>query len=260
MVPSEAEPEQSAENGTDDAKLDLEIDRKIPVVDPLRGDGKQRRCNQDDGGNQSQRVSPECQGEKDSDHGEAQMYGEAPYHRVLDYLSLQPKAKITTRGLVNANTIEVDALASALFKMPVKEYDDSSLPSSQAPLDWNEALDVAGEIVDSGPYTNLSDLALVDWPFVSTNILSGTWRTREISKEAVIRNTADLLTTRQNLFIVLLAGGPFSRGVGIVARQGKMGDWLGTQRAVAVLWRDPIPDPDSGRCPVALVYFKWLED
>ncbi len=200
------------------------------------------------------------------DHGEGPFSGQnPPYHRVLDYFSRSQAKGKTTRGLVNVNTIETEVLASVLLDMPVKEYDSPAPnippnPASRAPLDWNESLDIADEIINGGPYTNLADLGQVDWPFVSTNILSGPWRTRELSKEAVIRNTADLLTTRQNLFVVLLAGGPFSRGVGIVARQGKMGDWLGTQRAVAVLWRDPIPSPDSGRCPVALVYFKWLED
>jgi len=108
--------------------------------------------------------------------------------------------------------------------------------------------------MEQQPFTNLTDLGSVsNWgDYVGS--------AREVAKEAPIRNAAGLFTARENLFVIMVAGGPFSRGVGRVAYRGKIGDWLGTQRAVAVVWRDPVPDPDSGKCPVMLRYFKWLED
>ena len=47
---------------------------------------------------------------------------------------------------------------------------------------------------------------------------------------------------RQNLFLIIMASGHYRTGAGIVADTG---DWVGQQRALAVVWRDPYPAPGS---------------
>jgi len=185
------------------------------------------------------------------DHNEPLYDVNPKFHRVFDHLTVHPLAARTSRGLVNINTRHRDVLTTVYYDMPVDEYKE---PDDQTRLTWAEAEAISELIITEQPFTNLTDLGTVTtWgDYVSS--------AREVAKEAPIRNAAGLLTARENLFVIMVAGGPFSRGVGQVAYRGKTGDWLGTQRAVAVVWRDPVPDPDSGKCPVMLRYFKWLED
>ena len=68
--------------------------------------------------------------------------------------------------------------------------------------------------------------------------------------------SSGLLSTRQNLFTILLAGGTYSQGMG----QGSaLGQSLGMQRAVAVVWRDPVPS-DNGRHDYRVLYYKTLDE
>ena len=155
--------------------------------------------------------------------------GEPAYHRVLDCFTMFPASVVCRQGLVNINTYSTNALAAVFFKVPEKEY-----ATGGARLSGATASSVAQQIFEHGPYTNLSEIggALTNW--WTTNAPTDT------AREGPIRNSAGLLTTRQNLFTVILVVGTTSRGMGYIAGQG-MGDWLSCQKAVALVWRDPFP-------------------
>jgi hypothetical protein len=150
-------------------------------------------------------------------------------------------------GLVNVNTRSHEILQAVFTNMPMGYAASSNRLTSVADM----AVLVNG-IVTGPRLKNLSELA--DNACWTNSALA--WNA--VEREAALAYSCNLMSTRQNLFVVLIAAGPFSRGLGRVASM-KSGDWLGTQRAVVVLWRDPFPNAD-GVNPCRVRLFKWLED
>ncbi len=162
------------------------------------------------------------------------------------------------RGLVNINTSRPEALDAVFTGLPwgypentnnVTSVEDAQ-KISDAILDFREA---------GGVFTNASDLAALDWSDVFPSDNNDPDYRSMVELESVIAHSHGLLGTRQNLFAIYVVAGPFSPGLGRVADRysEQMGEWLGYQRALFYVWRDPFPNAD-GRHPVFVQKFKWL--
>jgi len=117
-------------------------------------------------------------------------------------------------------------------------------------LSWADAKTCAGTLVsylwdESGSHRISNDLSRLGGA-VYTNSTTKLKSDAEI--ESLIRNSCHLLSSRQNLFTVLLAAQVYD-GDAVFAEQ----------RAVAVVWRDPVPDAD-GRHPCFVRFFKLLAE
>ena len=166
------------------------------------------------------------------------------WDRVLDYFAITDET--TRRGLVNVNSQDLEPLGAVFNEMRIDDYPGGAVAST---LEWSDAvlpdaLDVAG-VISGYTVTNqldsLSDLGrsqLIRQLFQVLNLQNAS----EVRKEAVIRNACGLLHTRQNLFIILLAG---KTEIAV------------EQRAMAVVWRDPTVQ--NGMHQSFIRWFTWLE-
>lgn len=179
------------------------------------------------------------------------------WERVLDYFTLRSTNNGVWRGLVNPNSEVEEALAAVFHDMPTHATPGNS---GQRLSSWEDAKGLAGAIGGAartgGPLERLSDLGRRD---VAQAVFAelGWSHSSEMQKEAFFRNAAGLLHTRQNLFVILLAGrtadDPYTYGDPAAG-----GDYKSDQRALAVVWRDPVPDA-NGRHPSFVRWFTWLE-
>lgn len=180
----------------------------------------------------------------------------AGYHRLFDWFTMTPPADAAKprRGLVNVNTRQQPALDSVFFDMPLREW------NTAAPLRLNAAAaqGVSDEILarTAGmPVTNITDLGELAW--YDSTLATAAGMANEMDREAPLRNAYQLLTTRQQTYLILLRADAFSTKFGqTTIRQGNV---LSTAQAIALLWRDPVPDADGNhRCFVQLL--KHLTD
>jgi hypothetical protein len=158
---------------------------------------------------------------------------------------------------VNINSTNSEVIAAAFSGCPSDEDDatSASLIYDQAGAQ-NDSLDLAEELISGQPYTNVAsigDAGVVDWEAYATAM--GT-DSSDFEREALIRNTAELLTARHNLFTVIVRADSFSEGMGGDASKGMT---LASARAVAEIWRDPIPD-ENGRNRCLIRSFRFIED
>lgn len=176
------------------------------------------------------------------------------YHKVFDYFRVN--AGPYQQGLINLNTTNALVLASAFVSAPQEEFNTNSTV-----LSWRKACDLASNIVNfnisktAPPYTNFSDVQLavkdMDW----NTIVSGG---DDIERESVFRNSVGLTTTRHNLFTIIIRSDAFSEGVG-GRSQVALGTTLASSRALAEVWRDPVPD-ENGNHKCLIRYFRFLDD
>lgn len=181
-------------------------------------------------------------------------HGSNNYHTVLDHFTLGSDSKSPRKGLVNLNSTSRDILSAVFTNMPIREDDITTVRLAD-----HSAIDaIADGIMEKGPFTNLSDIALVDWVTHAAGMAATISNPPmcDIDIESYIRNSAGMFGTRQQLFVIILAAGPFRMMPGIAAFKG---DWLGRSRAVALVWRDPFPDA-NGRHPCFVRLFKTLTD
>ncbi|MBN1268792.1 MAG: hypothetical protein JXB04_04335 [Kiritimatiellae bacterium] len=161
------------------------------------------------------------------------------------------------KGLVNPNSRSAEAIASVLMDCPV------GFPESEeGALDETAALAIATAITNvssAATFLNLGDLADVS-PTAVEDALSNVSDLTAVSgekqsKESFLRNSAGLLSTRQNLFTIFVA----AQTVRDLNNNGSVtsDEVFAEQRAVAVVWRDPFPDED-GYHPAFVRFFKWL--
>jgi len=176
-------------------------------------------------------------------------YGNGQWDRVLDHFALEEGASF--KGRVNPNSEVGEALRAVFDQMPLDSY-----PGGAATLlSWANTLYLADAIQActwTNPVVRLSELGRRD---VATNVFStlGTNSVpSEIEKESFYRNSVELLHPRQNLFLILLAAQTVTdpERYGSVPRTD--------QRALAVVWRDPLPDSD-GHHPCFVRWFTWLK-
>ncbi len=169
-------------------------------------------------------------------------------HNVLKFFRVRENGDRPWRGLVNINTQVRDVLATLFYEMPREEYLDGN---ARAPLTWSNAVDLAEYVIANGPYASVADLGrLGGW----TSVVSSA-RQSELVTEALIRNTAELVGTRQQYFVIFLAA-EVTRNVELPTGEF-MTSVLAGQRAVAEVWRDPEPNA-SGQRPCFIRFYRVL--
>ena len=169
-------------------------------------------------------------------------------HPVLDYFAIETNCddfvdtNVVWRGRVNPNTTHREVLAAVFDNMPVDEYPGQ--PNSPR-LDWSQAGAVADFIINTNvPYTNLSDVCRLNWE--NGGFPDPSFAENELRREAFLRNTAGLLSTRGQVYTVLIEAH--------LASGGNIPRNPSRQRAVAVIWRD------AWTGEMIVRYLKWLPD
>lgn len=168
-------------------------------------------------------------------------------HPVLDYFAIETNCddfvdtNVVWRGRVNPNTTHREVLAAVFDNMPVDEYSGQESPTR---LDWSQAGAVADFIIQNGPYTNLSDVCRLEW--ANGGFPNSSFAENELRREAFLRNTAGLLSTRGQVYTVLIEAH--------LASSGNIPKNPSRQRAVAVIWRD------AWTGEMIVRYLKWLPD
>lgn len=175
-------------------------------------------------------------------------------HPVLDtFVVADDPTKNCWKGRINIQTPYTNVLA-AVFTNMVLDY-----PHGPGVVPISNLTAVVNAILAtnrSATFRNLSDLGRINWK----TILGGL---SEADCEGVLRNASGLLSTRQQLFLILIqveatravwhTGSAASGGGSTYYRV------LGGSRAVALLWRDPYPDPVSGKNHWMVRDFKIVE-
>jgi hypothetical protein len=169
--------------------------------------------------------------------------------RVLDIFAT---ATNTARGLVNPNSRDAAALASAAFDAPAERWPgEAAAPRA----DVASAQAFAQAVQAARPYTNRSDLMRMSEPDLRTALALD-----PAQVEGLVRNTAGLLSPRQNLFVILVA----AQSVTDRIDPGTISDFeiQAEARAAVVVWRDPYPSYDATSNAVNRAFvrmLKWLE-
>lgn len=173
------------------------------------------------------------------------------YDRVLDYFATSTN-RTSMKGLGNLNTTNASIL-TALFSGVSLYY-----PEHTNSMSATEASALAGNFVayrqvnSNLQFTNKSDVGAMEW----RKIVPGR---SDVERESAIAYTAGLVGTRQNIFTIVLAAGAASKGMGIAAKSANISQWLGYQRAIVVVWRDPYPDENNNH-RWFVRYFRYLGD
>jgi hypothetical protein len=180
------------------------------------------------------------------------LYDHVPgdHHDILDRFSVNADPSLPSRALVNLNTEVTQALEAVYWDMPLREYTNTPLFA---------AADVAGvvDLIMNSGFTNRSDMGRIDWANAFNwaalqSALAGLdpAEITELDREAIIRNSCELVGVRQNLFAILLAAQT-------ALTPEEYGPIRAEQQALAIVWRDPYPDA-SGRHPCFVRWFTWL--
>jgi hypothetical protein len=160
-----------------------------------------------------------------------------PIDRVLDVFSIAGAGY--GKGFVNPNTGMTNVLKALFQNMPVDRYPGDS---SSFSLDQTEAAALAAFWADTNqnPYrcgfANLSDIGH------ATNVFSAAPMAglSPFEREAFFRYTAGLFNPRQQYFIVLL----YAQTTRTIPQLTDKSVLAGV-RAIAEVWRDPLPNADG---------------
>jgi hypothetical protein len=234
------------------------------------------------------------------DHKHADSYGLLPttaanvgMHPVLDYFTLRSPTTVL-RGRVNLNTRNPEVMAAVFQDLPLDT--ETGRASHRIPARAYDAATRACDgsgglarwLLQKGGFTRISDLGRIwrDTGHLSASdgasagalavtepakllerscLASGPGITfgafGEFEREAVIRNACNLLTTRQQIYTIILRADSFVPRFGMTdVREGNV---LATAQAVAQIWRDPVATDVGGgvrkhKCYVQL--FKLLDE
>ena len=165
---------------------------------------------------------------------------------VLDFFTLGTNTLM--KGFVNPNSGVFDVLTAVLTNMPVDNYpgDPATVPLSALTValvrDWADT--------NQNPwrcnFAKLSDIGHATNVF-GTQALSGL---TPFQQESFFRNTAGLFNTRQQYFKILL----FAQAAKIVPLMPDK-SVLSDVRAVAEVWRDPLPNAEGIHpCVIRMVH------
>ena len=149
-------------------------------------------------------------------------------HPVLDQFSVSGAGARRDKGLVNVNTRDVDVLKSVYRDLPV----DYPHGAAGVRLDDASAADAAGVVISNiavDVITNLSELGDYNWKLEYPD-------GSDMDKESFVRNAAGLLGYRQNLFEIVL----YAQTTKTVPQLPDK-SVVSEVRAVAEVWRDPVP-------------------
>jgi hypothetical protein len=176
--------------------------------------------------------------------------GDEIYHRLGEYFLVtndNPVARFIVeeqldnpRGKVNVNGNPL-ALASAFYDLPIELYPGQVAPAPVhfAADDWNKAV-LFGQFLAGGRPDNGAGAFASEWdlgsvtlyrPAIFNNPLIVPANLSEFEIESFFRNTMGLLTTRNNVFTVMV----------MVQSLSKLDAPTSTIRAVATVWRDGMP-------------------
>ncbi len=189
------------------------------------------------------------------------------FHKVLDYFEVRNPTAVP-KGKVNLNSAPEDVLSLLFLDMPLRteeKYKPAAWidKDAAAPLvqESNLAPALGGLLYASlaavRPVNSLSQLSRIygeaanpvpgiqAWlnsrsAFLNPNL-------GEFEREAVIRNVVNLLTTKQQIFTIVLRADAFTTRFG--SDKLKDGTVLSSAIAVAQVTRDPIPTGDSSVTP-----------
>lgn len=188
-------------------------------------------------------------------------FGQVPFHTVLDKFIVN---RLGACGRVNLNSGKEATVGTVFGKMPLntEKYDDEQLRSVMG----DDAGTLAFALIDyrsrfaGGSYTNLSQLGYIfnvgedeeknvfhlngsvdPLSFAAEavgNSVGGDFG--EWEREAVIRNSCGLFTTRGQTFIIAACGESYSPVFGKTSVEG--GAVNGSKTAIAQVWRDTVPE------------------
>lgn len=151
------------------------------------------------------------------------------------------------KGYINPNTRQDTVLAAVFDDMPIDEYagDPNATRITSAEAD-NLARAIQTAVPPRGGFKSVSDLGRVSALFDGT-VLSFQ---SELERESVLRNAAEMMRTRQNVFVifVLAQSGKEPSGSFVVTSEAK---------AAAIVWRDATLEAAKTEGTFVRL-FKWL--
>ncbi len=162
-------------------------------------------------------------------------------HALLENLTTQQSE--VRRGLVNANSLDPALIQQVFEKLPYPASADPSVAPAAA--DYLVANTVGN------PLRNLSDALDLPWrtDLAGLGLSDIEWDTLQAA-------STGLMGVRQNLFLIVVTASAASEGLGVDSR-GQVG-WRGRQRAMAIVWRDPVANT-LGLHDCFVQHFQWLE-
>jgi len=150
-------------------------------------------------------------------------------HPILDYFTVKTANSVDTRyGFINLNTRRSNALAAVFYDMPINAAPEEE--PTKLTLNADQAKKIANEIHKItlvNQFENLSSIGYI------TNVYETTFDAvldSDSLRESIIRNSVGLFSMRDNLFGIIIDALTLSED-GIVT---------GRERALAIVWRDPI--------------------
>ena len=164
---------------------------------------------------------------------------------VLDYFSVNTSTS-SIHGLVNINSRRRDILASVFLDQPIDSAPEIEPTLGQ--LTPEKALDFADAILQQTlviPFDRLSKLGSI--PTVYDDSFNEIL-TSDARIESLIRNSINLFTVRQNVLGIMLEAKVLSED----------GAVTGNEKALAVVWRDPVAV--NGVNETIVRYFTWLTE
>ena len=208
------------------------------------------------------------------------------FHTVLDKFIVRDDA---VKGRVNLNTISDSVLASVFYDLPIFTPGDPYFPNQSTGDDYNpnyrvrpdDAKYIAEAIMAErgeagGTLTSITNLCNIfrwgsgvflnggedmsDAAVAAANAASASGAQDsfgEFEREAIIRNSCGLFTTRGQSFIIVARGESYSPIFGRTTVEG--GTVNAARTAIAQIWRDTEKDAD-GKYPIAIQFFKIIDD
>jgi len=165
---------------------------------------------------------------------------------VLDYFTISNPTS-SVHGLVNINTRRRDILASVFLDQPIDAAPE--LEPTLARIDANGARTIADRIIaqtSTRPFDGLAAMGK-NMPTIYSASFNNNL-TSDDRIESIIRNSVNLMTTRQNVFGIMLDAKVLSEN----------GNVTGNEKALAVVWRDPAKI--NGVNETIVRYFTWLTE
>lgn len=180
-------------------------------------------------------------------------------------------ARTYTNGLINPNTSYSNVIVAAFLDAPIECYPGdpgagrvdgymaTNIMQGFTDVTWNEGT-VGKDTFDSPAGWVTTRAFAVRGTLANPSFRAAPYDMDNNKKESIIRNTYRLFNPNQNLFTVILvaqtlidnnAHGKWEPGIDVVT---------GEKRAVALVWRDPFPDPETKRHQMNIRLFKYLDE
>jgi len=174
-------------------------------------------------------------------HGASQ-----PRDPILEHFTTAEDA--VQRGLVNVNTRDTSILEAAFRDMPHPYVGAPPL----APATRTAVLDLFVAAQTNGTFFgSLTDVLQLDWR-TALPALS------DLEREALVAYSSGLMGVRQNLFLIVVSASAAGQQMGRLAGAQAQVMHRGRQRALALVWRDPVANA-QGLHDCFVQHFQWLD-